>query len=362
MEDLATYDKSLWEKIKDFIVDLIKKIKKAYGELSPNSQAAKVLKDTVDDMSEIQRLWAEGVREAGERTRMAGVETESRENHDIKMSIVDNVILDSGEHIDKAVLLDTDFFDGLNPRNWGKKLQTYVENRSKNDPFIMTILDENGDEQKLVFAKKSDKVSKSGKSPHPVLKELTSTSDNISKLAVVHIDEIVEVSEENNPYYTDNNEHGWLDENGWLHRNAYAINAVNGSVYNLTVDIAKARDGRTILYATRGKIRKVGQTKVDSIPKDGPRSHSDSGKSIAQPTKKVNRKFSVSEENSSDTAYLAAVESGDMETAQRMVDEAAKAAGDQRSRAVGRCLDGDGTIRKRIPHRQAIQGKGGGDR
>lgn len=90
MEDLATYDKSIWEKVKDFIVDLIKKIKKAYGELSPNSQAAKVLKDTVDDMSEIQRLWAEGVREAGERTRTAAVTRMDEEKMHVsgkKMSI-----------------------------------------------------------------------------------------------------------------------------------------------------------------------------------------------------------------------------------------------------------------------------------
>ena len=80
MEELATYDKSIWEKIKDFIVGLIEKIKKAYGELKPNSQAAKVLKDAVDDMSKLQRLWAEGVREAGERTRKAEAESVTRMN------------------------------------------------------------------------------------------------------------------------------------------------------------------------------------------------------------------------------------------------------------------------------------------
>ena len=45
--------------------------------------------------------------------------------------------------------------------------------------------------------------------------------------------------------------------------------------------------------------------------------------SITQPKDSVNRKNSLSEENSSDTAYLSAVERGDMETAQRMVIEAA---------------------------------------
>ena len=48
--------------------------------------------------------------------------------------------------------------------------------------------------------------------------------------------------------------------------------------------------------------------------------------SIPQPKNHVNRKYSLSEKHSDD-AYLSAVERGDIETAQRMVDKAAKAAG-----------------------------------
>ena len=51
-----------------------------------------------------------------------------------------------------------------------------------------------------------------------------------------------------------------------------------------------------------------------------------SGNSITHPENSVNRKNSLSEKYS-DEAYLSAVERGNMETAQRMVDEAAKAAG-----------------------------------
>ena len=43
---------------------------------------------------------------------------------------------------------------------------------------------------------------------------------------------------------------------------------------------------------------------------------------VPQPDDSVNSKFSLSEKYS-DEAYLSAVERGDMETAQRMVDEAA---------------------------------------
>ena len=56
------------------------------------------------------------------------------------------------------------------------------------------------------------------------------------------------------------------------------------------------------------------------------------GDSITQPKDSVNRKYSISEENSSDTAYLSAVERGDMEMAQRMVDEGTHNHRDGRSR------------------------------
>lgn len=157
---------------------------------------------------------------------------------------------------DSAVLLDTAFFDGLSPRNWGTKLRDFVKYRAAAEPFILPILDENGNAQQLEFAKPGDRVKKTGKADHAVLSELSSGTDNISKLAVVHIDEIVDISEEDIPYHTaqdPNENHGWLDKDGWLHRTAYVINAKNGNIYKLTFDVAKADDGRHILYATKGK-------------------------------------------------------------------------------------------------------------
>ncbi len=71
LEDLATYDKSLWEKFKDWIVKAIHRIREAYNGLKPNSQAAQTLRETLDTLDEVERLFTEGVREAGERVRTA---------------------------------------------------------------------------------------------------------------------------------------------------------------------------------------------------------------------------------------------------------------------------------------------------
>ena len=210
-----------------------------------------------------------------------------------KYSITGSFVDDKGNWYDNAVLLDTSFFDGLSPRNWGNKLKEFIYNRSENNPFIMPIVDENGQVQQLQFANTNDRVRN-----HKVIDKLSSSSDNISKLAVVHIDEIVEVSEENNPYYTNEHTHEWLDENGWLHRNANVVNQKNGNIYNLTIDIAKSNDGRTILYATNGKIKKVGNVQVNSLKIRGSGLNSNFKNSIPAPYKKVKQNVTNTHKNS----------------------------------------------------------------
>ena len=73
LQELAERDKSLWEKVKAWVREAITRLKAAYAELKPNSQAAKVLKETMTSMEEIERLFTEGVTAAGERAKGADV-------------------------------------------------------------------------------------------------------------------------------------------------------------------------------------------------------------------------------------------------------------------------------------------------
>lgn len=82
LEDLATYDNSIWQKVKTWITKAIKNIKAVYESLSPNSRAAQVLSETMTDMEKLERLFTEGVREAGERARTAGIKTVTRMNEE----------------------------------------------------------------------------------------------------------------------------------------------------------------------------------------------------------------------------------------------------------------------------------------
>lgn len=207
----------------------------------------------------------------------------------VRYSITESFTDSYGNHYENAVLLDTDFFDGISPRNWGERLRDEVNKRAADNPFILPISDEGGDIVLLQFANPKDRITKDGASNHKVLDKLSSSSDNISKLAVIHIDEIVSVSEKNTPYFTNENNHQWLDQNGWLHRNANVINQKNGNIYNLTVDLAKTADGRTILYATDGKIKKVGNVQVNSLKIKGSGQNSNFNDSVSEKFENVNR-------------------------------------------------------------------------
>lgn len=74
--------------------------------------------------------------------------------------------------------------------------------------------------------------------------------------------------------------------------------------------------------------------------------------SIPQPEESVNSKYSLSEKTS-DTAYLSAVERGDMETAQRMVDEESTGPTTVGTGAPDRPKEGEGA-QKRTPRMEAF--------
>ena len=76
IEELARTDKTLWEKIRDWIMDIIGQIRRSYESLNGTSKTAQVLAETMETFDEIEQLFAEAVTEAGERTKTAeyGVE------------------------------------------------------------------------------------------------------------------------------------------------------------------------------------------------------------------------------------------------------------------------------------------------
>ena len=229
IQRLLDTDRSLFQKIKDWIHDMIVKFKGAPEERF---------------LLEAERLYEKALATRG---KVAGTGAE-------QFSIVN--IPKHGQ----GVLLDTNIFDNKAPREWNKVLQNYVYKNfaGKN----VTVFDEKGNSELIYFAKTNDRVTKDGaKNSHKVLDKIARTNgDNIKALEIVHLPELLQVTQ--NEKTTDENNHQWLDKNGWIHREAYIVDR-KGNVYVTTLNIADGRD-RKILYAL-SNTKRIDSGAVPSI-------------------------------------------------------------------------------------------------
>ena len=78
LEELAHKDRSLWQTVKSWIQNTIAKIKEYYGQLNQASKTAQTLRETLNTLEEVERLFTEAVKDAGEQTRTAREGTADR--------------------------------------------------------------------------------------------------------------------------------------------------------------------------------------------------------------------------------------------------------------------------------------------
>lgn len=180
---------------------------------------------------------------AVEQGRETAAATERRTGPPEKFSVLEEVEGENGTY-GKGVMLDTNLFDGIRPRDWGKALSQYVYNNMAG--MELTAYDAAGRPETVYLARTNDRVQKDGtKNSRKVIDKLArSTGDNIRSLAVVHLDEALTTSRYENS--TDEHNHQWMDENGWEYRKTY-LQDRSGNIYEATLNIADGRD-RKILY------------------------------------------------------------------------------------------------------------------
>ena len=63
---LKTKDKSLWQKIKSFLADLVKKIKAAYEGMTPDSVEGRFVSEMLDKAEKLKALWTDALVEASD--------------------------------------------------------------------------------------------------------------------------------------------------------------------------------------------------------------------------------------------------------------------------------------------------------
>lgn len=89
LEDLAKTDRSLWQKVKAWIQNTIAKIRKAYAGLNQASKTAQSLRETLETLDEVERLFSEAVLDTRKRSRTEEQIDSSEEDRDIRYSVED---------------------------------------------------------------------------------------------------------------------------------------------------------------------------------------------------------------------------------------------------------------------------------
>lgn len=114
------------------------------------------------------------------------------------------------------------------------------------------MFNDNGDSEVIEFAGEKERVLKDGaKNKHPVIGEFTQAKNETKKLVIVNAVETAEISRLAG--ISNEHSHQWLDENGWEERTSHVMTE-DGTIYPVTLHIARARDGRNILYDVNIKI------------------------------------------------------------------------------------------------------------
>ena len=213
-------------------------------------QAMSIRKEFLSALDEAIKNYASSKTEQKNNTADSSV--------DVKYSIGE--IKGNKQDYGMGVALDTDIFNGVKPRYWDKILRNFVYNNLAGKQI--PIYDENGNIKIIEFAKSNERITKNGSSnSRKVIDKLARKYDINSQLAIVHIDELIATSRHQN--YVADNSHQWLDENGWEYRQTY-IQQKDGSIYSATLNIAKTKDGRNILYDINN-IKKVDDGVVASV-------------------------------------------------------------------------------------------------
>ncbi|MCD8180979.1 MAG: hypothetical protein LUF26_05810, partial [Firmicutes bacterium] len=273
----------------DKVLDAIKSAKAGIKTATSSPFTSRMgVEVTYSQLNKAEKLWSSALKSATESQTAA-------DNGEVRYSIAE--IKGKNGDYGQGVILDTNLFKNTKPRNWNRILSKYVYNNLAGEDI--EVYDGNNSEV-ISFAKKGERVTKDGmNSNHRVIDKLARTRGNSSILGVVHIDELLQTAQAD-VSNTENN-HKWLDENGWEFKKAY-MQDKNGNIYETTLNIAKAHDGRKILYSlSNTKKIDVGDVSSTRKTQEGlAHNHLSSDNSISNSEENV--KYSAKENSENNAA------------------------------------------------------------
>lgn len=311
MEKLKTQDRRLWQEIKDFVIGLAEKIKAAYARLKPDSAEARYVLQMKESIDQIAQLFAEGIIDSG-----AEKNTVQKDGEKIRYSVRSSFAkelqewFDTTSH-DERKVSGKRFLVGTTTdvlKSIGVKDYEIYFGGSKIDRILTGNTSMTLDTIKQAVQLLEDPI---------LIMQSRTVEDSIVLFGEVYTggDKPVMISVLLNP----------KTRNGEILDYAVITSAYgrrSGNVQNLI-------NNSTIYYVNENKNRTEKWLQALRLQLPSAITKFGSISSISGSEAEVNQKFSRRKQTEADRMqidqqYLAAVEKGDMKTAQKMVDEAAK--------------------------------------
>lgn len=192
-------------------------------------------------LAEIQETYEKAMEIVGEKNK-ARVLEESTSLENVKHSIKE-IIDEDGNNLGTGVYLDGNVFDGLNEQERIIKFRKLVRGFSGKKVKVNI----NGQERTVEIASNKKFVNANGKIRRVNDDFVSKNRQNkIKQEATSLIDEVLQTTKFNSVGKTVH-PHGKLDTNGWEYCKTI-VQEKNGSIYEITLNIANSSDNRYILY------------------------------------------------------------------------------------------------------------------
>ena len=284
-EQLAREDKSLFERISDWVKGWTQKIRDAFEGVEAYHDEAKAMEKHAD---ELQKRWDAALLGAIRNDRSGqGTKNAAPEGGGVQYEIRE--IEDTGLYYVQA---DRQVLYGNDPDAWGEQLTRHINrnirvgrdfalNTSDGSILLLTATTaEKGAFRNIVYE-------------NGIPRTLTD-EEYLAKLnAEAHIDELARISTDRAPNRQntsdENNLHGDFAKNGWRYRVAYFMD-FDGRYYELTISVAHGSKGKVVYNVARMRERSFPTFKGSSNQKTGARrgKTSFSGERIAETKEEVN--------------------------------------------------------------------------
>lgn len=244
VEQLAKENRSLAEKIRDWLREWVENLKTALEGLQADRTESRAM---MQYARELQEIWDNALIAAARNNRHT--ETVSG-GADVKESAS---VRDLGDGR-KYVKADRQVLFGNDQESWSEQLEDYINGKIRRGQDVRLIA-EDGDVLLLTrtsAGKLSDNHTSDGRTMSDAAFERKAN-------AAAHIDELVEVSSKGKKTVIDKDaRHGDMASGGWNYRTAYFMD-FDGKYYKTTISVAEGTGG-SIVY-------NVGHMKEEAFPK-----------------------------------------------------------------------------------------------